>query len=73
MSYACTAAPGTNNIVNMARELRLSTAALNKAYLKVVNKEASEPVEMCHDCPACSAFYNEKLNEYGIKLNRTVR
>ena len=69
MNHHCEIAEHSSELVYRAKELSLSTAALNNTYLTVVEKVAAVPVKVCHDCPVCQNIYNEKLAEYTKRFN----
>ncbi len=71
MTHQCTIADHSNDLVYRAKELSLSTAALNSTYLTVIEKVAAPPVDICGDCPVCRKIYDEKINEFTKRF--TVR
>lgn len=70
MNHQCTIADHSSELVYKAKELSLSTAALNNTYLTVVEKVAAVPVKVCSDCPVCQKIYDEKLAEYSKRFNQ---
>lgn len=68
MTHQCTIADHSNELVYRAKELSLSTAALNNTYLTVVEKAVANPVTICGDCPVCRKIYNDKLAEYSMRF-----
>lgn len=64
MIHHCEIADHSSELVYRAKELSLSTAALNNTYLTVVEKVAAVPVKVCGDCPVCQQIYDTKLAEY---------
>lgn len=70
MTHQCTIAEHSSELVYKAKELSLSTAALNNTYLTVVERVAANPVKVCHDCPVCQNIYDEKLAEYSKRFSK---